>query len=317
MRFMLINDLNYLTRKKKETILIEGLIRDNYRINNSIHYADRLHNCTQNIAVHQRRLIPLYPCRVYGCPTCDYFKNRKSIAQFHEIYHRLEQQPKLNSAKFYLLTLTIRECPVSSLRDRLADMNAGYHQLLGKVDKSVISASRFLHIGINPDQYVHPHFHVVLIVKSGRSYIKQTVWHQYWSDVMNLDYQPHVHILPLNPHGPIQSADFVRAMRYGLKYLDMQQIKAHGATFAALFNVARGIRRVSHRGLIKNLKRAVVEEYQEHRLQRVDIPEPTQLMRFDGSQYCQARLILPDDQLNTPGQMENLPKMGAGVLVTD
>lgn len=316
---MLQHEINLLTRMKRESHFIEGLIRNDYRINNNIRFADRLHQCTHRIAVptHENRLVPIYPCMVYACPLCAFFKNRKQIAQYHRIFNRLEQIPGLKSARFYLLTLTVKECRVESMMDTLREMVVAYDKLLGKVKQSVISSSRFLHYGINPDRYVHPHYHAILILRSGRYYVKHERWHQYWSECLNHDYMPHVNLLPLNPDGPIQRSHFVGAMTYGLKSLEFDQIKTNAPTFTALFNLARGIRRVAHRGLVKELKREVVHDYHRQRPHYQPTQEPTWLMRFDGNSYHQDRLLFTDEAMITNTGKRDLPENPGLGLVTD
>jgi plasmid rolling circle replication initiator protein Rep len=296
---MLETYLNYLSRRKEETSFIEGLIRNNNGINKNIKYANQLRQCTQRLLVGVKdngdpKILPVYPCGVPFCPTCEFLKTRKKVAQFRDIYNRITRQPDLVDPRFYFLTLTVRHCHATELVDTVTEMKKAYQRLRRRkeVKDAVLSASCFLHYGLNSNDYIRPHFHVLLIMNPpGRNYIRKSDWEEMWCNSLNSFYIPHVYFQSIGNRGRAQKDDFIKVMQYGLKAVEYQNIEKYPGTFLSLFDVGKSIRKISHQGLIRTLKRESEEAYRST-LMKVPSEDEYMLMKYDGSKFHEDRLVV-------------------------
>ena len=91
------------------------------------------------------------------------------------------------------MTLTVKNCPITELRDTLKAMNKGFQRM---VQRKVWPAEGWLRStevtrGRRGD--AHPHFHCLLMVRASyfsHGYIRQSEWKQLWRECMRLDYNP-------------------------------------------------------------------------------------------------------------------------------
>jgi plasmid rolling circle replication initiator protein Rep len=108
----------------------------------------------------------------------------------------LEQHP---AGRWLFLTLTIRNCDVKDLRKTIQTMNHAWTKLVKRKEfKDVLGWIRTTEITRNDkDNTAHPHFHVLLLVKStyfGRGYINQEQWTSAWQNSLKIDYTPIVNV---------------------------------------------------------------------------------------------------------------------------
>lgn len=96
------------------------------------------------------------------------------------------------------LTLTVRNCPVTSLRDTLKLMNAAWKRLSEVKKFPAIGFFKSLEVTRSEDGLAHPHFHVLMMVPSsyfqGANYIKQEKWIEMWRKALRVDYNPGAYI---------------------------------------------------------------------------------------------------------------------------
>jgi plasmid rolling circle replication initiator protein Rep len=96
------------------------------------------------------------------------------------------------------LTLTIRTCEITSLRDNLKLMNAAWKRLTLLKIFPAIGWFKSLEITRVKDGKAHPHFHILLMVEpgyfAGKNYIKQKQWVEIWKQSLRVDYDPGAHI---------------------------------------------------------------------------------------------------------------------------
>ena len=75
-------------------------------------------------------------CRVRYCPVCQWRRSLMHKARFLEsLPSVLEQHPK---ARFLFLTLTVRNCQISELRQQLGEMNKSWHRLVKRQEFKTI-----------------------------------------------------------------------------------------------------------------------------------------------------------------------------------
>ncbi len=96
-------------------------------------------------------------------------------ARFYQAMPRLAaEHPK---ARWIFLTLTVKNCQISELRDTLKHMNASWQRLKDRKEfKPVSGWIRSTEVTRGKDGTAHPHFHALLMVPPSwftRHYIKQ------------------------------------------------------------------------------------------------------------------------------------------------
>ena len=100
------------------------------------------------------------------------------------------------------LTLTVKNPPVTELRDTLKHMNDSWKRLIEtkRFKSGVAGFLRTTEVtrGNDGDMMAHPHFHALLLVKpsyfKGQGYIKQADWVEMWAKALRADYLPSVNV---------------------------------------------------------------------------------------------------------------------------
>lgn len=141
-------------------------------------------------------------------------------------------------ARWAFLTLTVRNMPIDELRAGLVAMNKAWHRfvqrpefagnVLGWIRTTEVTRQR-------GNDYAHPHFHVLLMLRpayfQGKNYVKQERWADLWRECARLDYQPMVDIRTVKPKrgapddGGIDAAlrsAVSETLKYAVKPSDMQ-----------------------------------------------------------------------------------------------
>jgi plasmid rolling circle replication initiator protein Rep len=101
-------------------------------------------------------------------------------------------------ARWLYLTLTLRNCPITDLRDTLKLMNSAWQRLSQIKKFPAIGFFKSLEVTRAENGLAHPHFHILMMVNSsyfqGASYIKQDKWVEMWKKALRIDYDPGAHI---------------------------------------------------------------------------------------------------------------------------
>lgn len=141
-------------------------------------------------------------CRNRLCPMCNWRRSRMLSEQIIKILHAANQRQNM---RFIFLTLTIRNCCSNELTETIDKLFSAFKRLFERkaVDSSVIGYVRTLEITYNSktDTY-HPHFHVLIGVKSTYfkdKYIKQSEWVDLWQNSLKIDYKPSVRVQIVKP----------------------------------------------------------------------------------------------------------------------
>ena len=151
-------------------------------------------------------------CNTRFCPFCEARRTKALRARLYQGLTALyEEQPKLRGV---FLTLTVRNAPLEDLGTTLDEMNRAWNRFrqcsffptdlwfrrteitvgtptTGKSFSAVASS-------LEGDRYyVHPHFHVLLLVRPSyfsRNYIKKSEWQKQWQMALRADYAPVVDV---------------------------------------------------------------------------------------------------------------------------
>ena len=129
-------------------------------------------------------------CRVRTCPVCQWRRSLMWRARFFQSLPAIQAEHP--TARWLFLTLTIRNCPITDLRDTLAEMNTGWKRLIGRHEfEPVIGWIRTVEVTRGHDGSAHPHLHCLLMTApsyfNGKNYVTQARWRELWQSVMRLD----------------------------------------------------------------------------------------------------------------------------------
>lgn len=219
-----------------------------------------------------------FKCHVRECPICQSGRAYKLGERFKEVLPKLKEQ--VPNGAFLLLTLTVRNCPVTELRQTLADMNRAWRRLVRYEDFRIVKGwirgtevtrgawidtrtgqpipSRQVqkvplkHRRIKDPELAHPHFHALLLVPSyyfaGKSYIKQAKWAELWKDAAQLNHTPIVDIRRVKtPEGGC--GEVIKAATYSVKMSDLTE--GEKAWFFEMHDQVQHLRFLATGGVIK------------------------------------------------------------------
>lgn len=239
------------------------------------------------------RLREAHFCRVRHCPVCQWRRSLMWLARFYEALPEIQQaHPK---ARWLFLTLTVRNCAVSDLRETLQGMNSAWNRLrLRKEFRQVLGSIRTTEVTRGKDGSAHPHFHALLMVPpgwfAGKNYVTQARWVELWQDCARLDYSPMVDIRAVKSRAPKEgqtvadvAADALRGavaetLKYSVKPSDMTD---DPAWFIEMTKQVHRLRFVATGGALKDVLR--VEDETQEELALADSPANEQ---DDGSRLA-------------------------------
>jgi len=168
--------------------------------------AERVNGCADELIFKVTdegylRLHQVWFCKSKLCPLCNWRRSLKMSYQNAEIISKaIKQQP---NARFLFLTLTVKNVyDGEELNETLSAMTKAFNRLMKykAISKNLIGFMRATEVTVNDtDNSFHPHFHVLLMVKStyfkdSNNYLSQDDWTGYWKKAMQIDYKPIVNI---------------------------------------------------------------------------------------------------------------------------
>lgn len=143
------------------------------------------------------RLREAHFCRVRYCPVCQWRRCLMWIARFYQSLPTIVSE--WPDSCWMFLTLTVRNCDVTSLGETLTAMNAAFKRMEKRKEfKPVQGWIRTTEVTRGKDGSAHPHFHTLMMVPpsmlSGRDYVKHYRWVELWRDCLRVDYDPNVDV---------------------------------------------------------------------------------------------------------------------------
>jgi plasmid rolling circle replication initiator protein Rep len=163
-------------------------------------YSSRIHYCSdllefglapQDDETLKLKLRTARFCRLRHCPVCQWRRSLMWKAKTYKILPKIvEAYP---THRWLFVTLTVKNVPITDLRETLTQMNKGFQRLSQLRVFPAIGWLRSTEVTRGRDGKAHPHFHCLLLVQPsyfGRNYIKQSDWVEMWRKSMRLDYNP-------------------------------------------------------------------------------------------------------------------------------
>lgn len=210
-------------------------------------------------------------CRVRHCPVCQWRRSLLWKSNMYVAYEEIKAQYPTH--RWLFLTLTVKNCDITDLRETLKHMNKSWTRLKDRVQflKVVDGWIRTTEVTKGKDGSAHPHFHVMLLVKPSyfaKNYIKQSEWSELWQSVLRVDYMPIVDVRTVKAktrkRQEVVSADdaikgaIMETLKYSVKPSDMigDGSKESNAWFYELTKQTFKLRFVASGGALKDaLKR--------------------------------------------------------------
>lgn len=177
-------------------------------------YAERVTFCSQvlefardppkNKLPSKLKLKNAWFCRVRHCPVCQW---RRSLCWQAKVYQALPRMVKdYPGVRFLFMTLTIKNCKVTELRETLSCMGKAWDRLTKLRCWPGMGWVRSVEITRGKDGSAHPHYHCLLMVRPmyfQNGYLHQREWSLLWQQSLRINYTPVVDIRVVVPdHKP-------------------------------------------------------------------------------------------------------------------
>lgn len=215
------------------------------------------------------RLSAVMFCQFRHCPVCAWRRSQMWKARFFEAMEKApETVPELGTAAWLLLTLTVRNCEITDLRETLTSMGKAWNRMTARKSSPMAGVGgwiRSVEITRADDGKAHPHFHVLLAVPPsyfGKRYVPKAKWCEAWRDAARLDYDPVVDIRRIKARGdnaPIAVAA-AEVLKYTTKSADLLADKNWTLE---LFRQTHRTRAIASGGWLKNALREDEETQQD------------------------------------------------------
>lgn len=197
-------------------------------------------------------------CRVRHCPVCQW---RRSLFWQARFYQSLpEILVHQNGGRWLFLTLTVRNCAITELRETIQQMNKSWQRLIQRKRLGLVRGwVRTTEVTRAKDGSAHPHFHCLLLVDEkmlrGRNYVPHAEWVQLWQKSMRLNYGPNVDIRAVRDRRGVASDQaFSRAISETLKYaVKPSDMTGDPAWFLELTRQVDRLRFIATGGVLKDV----------------------------------------------------------------
>src|SRR5262249_28049030 len=142
----------------------------------------------------RHRLREAHFCHFRHCSVCQARRSRQNYRRFIKKLPDILKQENLQGVRWIFLTLTPQNVPISELREGILTMNRAWKRLINRKEfKHVLGWVRSTEVTKEDEKktkrvgYAHPHFHVLLMVKSSyfsKYYINRSDWLKAWQESM-------------------------------------------------------------------------------------------------------------------------------------
>jgi plasmid rolling circle replication initiator protein Rep len=233
-------------------------------------YAEREGNCSQILSFahdplatekNKLKLTNVWFCHLRHCPVCQW---RRSLMWQAKVYRALPLLRRdFPDTRFLFMTLTVKNCEVSDLRETLTHMAQSWQRLIQLRTWPARGWVRAVEI-TRSQKYrtAHPHYHCLLMVPPSYfqgDYLKQEQWAELWQQSLRVEYRPVVDIrvvklalVPdsqrVNPLLKNMWAAVAEILKYAVKPSDM--IRDHD-WFLTLVDQVHHTRGVAIGGILK------------------------------------------------------------------
>lgn len=221
-------------------------------------YATRINDCSQLLdfrlvpggdGAYKLKLAAARFCHVRTCSVCAW---RRSLVYRARAYKALPQiVSDYPTARYLFVTLTVKNCKITELRDTIKWMNESFARLTKLKRFPAIGYLKTTEVTRSKDGTAHPHFHILLMVKRsyfGRDYIKQSEWVEMWKKSLRVDYKPIMDVQALKSD-KTPEALLIETIKYQSKPNDL--VFAHRDWFLEYVRQVHGTKAFALGGLFR------------------------------------------------------------------
>lgn len=170
---------------------------------------------------------------------------------------------------YYFLTLTVKNCRITSLNDTVKHMSAAWNRLLQRKiwKRSIYGFARSVEVTYNfRARTFHPHFHIIVALENGNT-ISELDMRRAWKEVLRIDYNPITdfrQIYNKKSAAPGEEKDITPAIletfKYSVKSKEIEDMPLNA--FRALAEQISSLRLISFGGIFKEAKQALGLEFE-------------------------------------------------------
>lgn len=189
-------------------------------------------------------------CRDRLCPTCQW---RLALRRYAEMVQVMAQLQRDSGLRYDMLTLTVRNMPVSELRGALRAMSRAWNDVTRRsaIKHNVAGWARSIEITYNAVRRdMHPHIHIILC---SHGYLDLDTIRTLWQHAMRTDYAPVCDLRPISAATTAAGADYsagvLEVFKYCTKSSDL--LKMPLAIFGEYASAIKGVRLQTFGGCVK------------------------------------------------------------------
>lgn len=223
----------------------------------------------QNIQSEEvmRKLSGANFCDFKICPMCQWRKAREVC---NDVLAKVQSVSNLhNGVAFLFLTLTIKNPPISDLRQTLAQMSEAFRrfQQTKAFRRAVLGFVRAVeYVGDQTKEgEAHPHFHCLLVVRKSyfkkADYLTKDQWASMWQKALRVDYVPMINIQKIKPKGTLSALQSacLEVIKYSVSFADMSRMSQED--LSVLIEQTKGLRQYALGGEVKDAEPAEIQEF--------------------------------------------------------
>lgn len=162
--------------------------------------------------------------------------------------------------RWLFVTLTVRNCQVDELRSTISHMNKSFERLSNLKAFPADGFLRTVEVTRSKDSTAHPHFHILMMVKSsyfGADYLSLEKWKSMWQKSLRIDYSPEIDVKALKDKGVNFSAMLSEVIKYQVKESDLIKDRDW---FIELTNQLYKTKAISSGGILKEYLKELESE---------------------------------------------------------
>lgn len=216
-------------------------------------------------------------CRVRLCPRCQWRKSLAWKARWYKAWPEIQKlAPK---ARYFHLVLTVPNVPVEELRATILKMSKAWKKLVDRKTWPGIGFVRATEVTIEEKRkgYVHPHFHVLMMVPpsyfKGDNYMSAESWRDYWASALGMkaDELTKPYIRAVDPKQGLEgTANAVKEVfKYAVKFETKKEKRVDGfwrETFLEMDRQMKGTQATSLGGILREVFRGEEDVTEEEML---------------------------------------------------
>lgn len=218
-------------------------------------------------------------CRDRACPICQWRRSLRWAATMKKQLSTVFE--KYPNHRCIFVTLTVKNCDITELRETIQSMNKGFSAFFRKLKKLVPNIGYLKSVEVTRNEKTdkaHPHFHITFFVPPSYftiNYIKHYKWQDMWMECMKLDYSPMVNVKAVKikknsgqgSYLDAASSAIVETIKYSIKPSDLLKKATEDGGYEWMYEYLRqvkGLRFAATGGIVKGMIKPEWEKDEEN-----------------------------------------------------